>query len=118
MATIAVSQLLYLLDDAFDGTEWNSLLGNLGSVTADDWEWVPPGGERSIRDIVQHVGACKFMYEDHAFGAAKLGWDDPLVEGGEAWGRSRRRWRGCGRDRGACGGASRRWMTESSAARG
>jgi hypothetical protein len=84
MTAPAVSQLLYLLDEAFEGTDWHSLVGNLRAVTPDDWSWVPLGGERSIRDIVQHVGGSKFMYHDHAFGAATLTWDDPLVEGREA----------------------------------
>lgn len=84
MTAEGVSQLLYLLDEAFQGPKWHSLLGNLGSVTPDDWLWVPAGGQRSIRDIVQHVGGCKFMYHNHAFGDAKLTWDAPLVDGGEA----------------------------------
>jgi hypothetical protein len=84
MTTPAVSQLLYLLDAAFQGTEWHSLLGNLHSVTPDDWLWVPPGGHRSIRRLVQHVGGCKFMYQNHAFGDAQLTWSDPLVEGRDA----------------------------------
>ncbi len=84
MTTVAVSQLLYLLDGAFQGPEWHSLLGNLRSLTPEDWTWVPPGGHRSIRDIVQHVGGCKFMYHNHAFGDATLTWDDPLVVGGDA----------------------------------
>jgi hypothetical protein len=81
MTASAVSQLLYLLDEAFQGTEWHSLIGNLHPVSSEDWLWVPSGGQRSIRDIVQHVGGCKFMYHDHAFGDAQLTWDDPLVEG-------------------------------------
>jgi hypothetical protein len=81
MTAPAVSQLFYLLDEAFQGTEWHSLLGNLSSVTSEDWLWVPPGGQRSIRDIVGHVGGCKFMYQNHAFDDAKLTWDDPLVDG-------------------------------------
>ena len=84
MAAEAVSQLLYLLDGAFDGPQWHSLLGNLRSTNPEDWEWVPPGGDRAIRDIVQHVGGSKFMYHNHAFGDAKLTWDDPLVDGGDA----------------------------------
>jgi uncharacterized damage-inducible protein DinB len=88
-ATLAVSQLLYLLDEAFDGTtEWHSFLGNLRSVTPEDWLWVPPGGERSIRDIVGHVGGCKLMYHDYAFGGGTLTWDDPLVKGDAALARS------------------------------
>ena len=72
MTTAAVGQLLYLLDEAFAGEDWHSLLGNLRAVAPEEWRWVPPGGDRSIRDIVQHVGGCKFMYEDHAFGRAAL----------------------------------------------
>lgn len=79
-----VTQLLYLLDDAFEGTDWHSLLGNLGSVAPDDWLWVPPGGRRSIRDIVDHIGGAKRMYQNHAFGDARLTWDGPAIEGGEA----------------------------------
>jgi hypothetical protein len=81
MPTPAVAQLLYLLDGAFDGPDWHSLLRNLRSVTPDDWEWVPPGGRRSIREIVHHLGACKFMYHNHAFGDGQLTWDDLAAEG-------------------------------------
>ena len=56
------------------------LLGNLRSVTEADWAVVPPGGARSIRQIVGHVGACKYMYDDHAFGDARMTWDDPAAE--------------------------------------
>lgn len=80
MSAPAVSELLYLLDTAFEGT-WHSLLDNLQPVTPEDWTWVPPGGHRTIRDIVQHVGGCKFMYQDYAFGDGRLIWDDPLVDG-------------------------------------
>ena len=33
MTTTAVSELLYLFDEAFEGKDWASLLTNLGSVT-------------------------------------------------------------------------------------
>jgi uncharacterized damage-inducible protein DinB len=78
MAGSAVSQLVYLLDEAFEGTDWHSLLGNLHSITPEDWLWIPPGGQRSIRDLVGHVGSCKFVYENHAFGDAQLSWEDPM----------------------------------------
>ncbi len=84
MTAPAVSQLLYLLDHAFDGTDWHSLLGNLRSVKPADWLWVPPDGQRSIRDIVRHVGGCKFMYHNHAFGDEQYTWEDPVIDGGEA----------------------------------
>lgn len=57
-ATPAVAQLLYLLDQAFEGTEWHSLLGNLQSLQAEDWLWVPPGGHRSIR---YHAGEINHL---------------------------------------------------------
>ncbi len=84
MATAAVDQLLYLLDEAFEGEDWHSLLTNLRAVAPEEWRWVPPGGQRSIRDLVQHVGSCKFMYDNHAFGDASLDWEHPLVAGDDA----------------------------------
>jgi DinB superfamily len=80
----AVSQLLFLLDEAFEGQKWHSLLNNLRSVTPDDWTWVPPGGRRSIRDIVMHIGGAKLMYHNLAFGDASLNWDDPVIEDRDA----------------------------------
>jgi uncharacterized damage-inducible protein DinB len=81
MGNWGVEQLLYLLDEAFEGNEEHSLLGNLRTVTPDDWLWVPLGDARSISQIVRHVGACKYMYENHAFGDGNLTWSDPLLEG-------------------------------------
>ena len=85
MTTQAVDQLLYLLGAAFESQDdWHSLLGNLHDVTPEEWSWAPPGGRRSIREIVRHVGGCKLMHENHAFGDASLGWEDDIVAGGEA----------------------------------
>jgi hypothetical protein len=84
MTAVRVSELVDLLDEAFQGTRWHSLLRNLESVTPDDWLWVAPGGRRSIRDIVAHVGGCKYMYQNQAFGDGRFTWDDPPVAGGEA----------------------------------
>jgi hypothetical protein len=81
MANTLVSQLITLLEGAFQGKDWNSLLTNLEAVTPADWRWVPPGGRRSICDIVGHVGACKYMYHSNAFGDQTLTWDHPLVMG-------------------------------------
>lgn len=72
----ALSQYLYLMDEAFDQGRWHSLVGNLSEVRDEDWEWTPPGGSRSIRAIVEHVGECKIMYEDHAFGRAERQWGE------------------------------------------
>ena len=70
MPRAAVDQLLYLLDEAFEGIEkpWHSILGNLASVTQDDWLWVSPGGARTIRQITSHVGGAAYLYYDRVFG--------------------------------------------------
>ena len=81
MTAAVVTQLLHLLDEAFEGTDWHALVSNLHALALEDWSWVPPGGHRSIRDIVQHVGGSKYMYHDYAFGNATLTWDTPLVAG-------------------------------------
>jgi DinB superfamily len=77
----SVETVLYLMDEAFEGAGGESLLDNLKSVNADDWLWVPPGGRRTIRAMVQHVASCKMMYEDYAFGEGTLFWDQPVVLG-------------------------------------
>jgi uncharacterized damage-inducible protein DinB len=80
MPTESVAHYLYLLDGAFEATEWHSLLGNLRSVTPDDWTWVPPDGRRSIQEIVHHVAGAKRMYHNQAFGDGRMTWTDPLLE--------------------------------------
>lgn len=77
MTRAGVEQLLYLMDEAFDGNDEHSLIANLRSVTADDWLWRPPGRHRSIAEIVGHVGAAKTLYDNHAFGDASLSFLDP-----------------------------------------
>ena len=84
MAAERVSELLDLVEEAFQGPRWHSLLTNLASVAPADWLWVAPGGRRSIRDISAHVGACKFMYDNLAFGDGQFTWEDPPVAGGDA----------------------------------
>jgi hypothetical protein len=79
MTRAAVEQLLYLLDEAFEGIEqpWHSVLGNLKSVTEEDWLWTPPGGARTIRLLTAHMGAATLLYDSHAFGDGTIGWNDP-----------------------------------------
>lgn len=72
MTTQAIEYYLYLMDAGFDGPDWHSLLSNLNSVASEDWAWVPPGGARSIRDIVRHIGRGKVIAYDQAFGGGSL----------------------------------------------
>jgi hypothetical protein len=76
-----VGTLLHQLDMAFEGEHWHSLMRNLASTAAEDWDWAPPGGKRTIRDIVCHVGACKLMLENKLVGDRRLTWEDPYVSG-------------------------------------
>jgi hypothetical protein len=82
----AVNELVYLLDDAFEGkgieesNESQALITNLATVPDDDWRRVPVGGTRSIESIALHVGSVKVMYDDHAFGPGTLRWDRPTAE--------------------------------------
>jgi hypothetical protein len=69
-----IETMLYLLDEAFRGpgieasNESQALMPNLRSVPDDAWHRLPDGADRSIESIAIHVGACKVMYADYAFG--------------------------------------------------
>ena len=80
------ARLLAQLDAAFEGDPVHSLLANLASVRGEDWARLPEGGERSIRDIVQHAGGSKLMHADRAFGGGGLDPGGPRVRGEGALG--------------------------------
>ena len=80
MSRAAVDQLLYLVDQSFEGNGEHSLIADLRSLTPEDWNTIPPGGGRSIAHIVGHVLVCKLMYDHYAFGEARLNWLEPLAE--------------------------------------
>ena len=78
--------MLYLLDEAFrglgieQGNESQALLPNLRSVPDGRWHALPDGASRSIEAIAIHVGACKVVYDDYAFGPGSLRFATPAVE--------------------------------------
>jgi hypothetical protein len=82
----AIDEVCYLLDEAFRGAgiessnESQALVTNLASVPEEAWRALPPGAVRSIEAIAIHVGACKIMYEDYAFGRGSLRFGTPEVE--------------------------------------
>jgi uncharacterized damage-inducible protein DinB len=76
----AVETIAYLLDQAFEGSEFHSLIGNLSAVDTEMWHARLPESVRTIGEIALHVGSCKVMYRDHAFGTAALTWESPEVE--------------------------------------
>ncbi|MEP6973074.1 MAG: DinB family protein [Actinomycetota bacterium] len=78
----AVEEIVYLLEEAFSGVgieesnESQSLLVNLRSVEEPMWRALPVGGARTIESIALHVGSCTVMYDEYAFGAGELTWND------------------------------------------
>jgi hypothetical protein len=81
----SLDTLFWLIEDAFDGDSSLSLLSNLTNLREEDWETLPAGGGRTIADILEHIGWCKWMYEDYAFGTANMRGDQPpLIPGGGA----------------------------------
>ncbi len=86
MSRGGIEALLALMDEAFDGggieasNESQALLTNLATVADDQWRARPAGVTRTIESIALHVGACKVMYDDYAFGAGTLQFGTPEVE--------------------------------------
>jgi uncharacterized damage-inducible protein DinB len=82
----AVALLQYLMNEAFDGAgieesnESQSLMSNLATVDEEMWRARPDASVRTIESIALHVGSCKVMYADHAFGSRALTWESPEVQ--------------------------------------
>ena len=77
MPRTAIDILIWLTNQAYEGDPGQSLLGSLRDLRDPDWTSLPPGGGRSISDILEHIGWAKWMYEDYAFGPATLRGDIP-----------------------------------------
>lgn len=76
MGREGIEAILALMELAFEGSQ-HSLLQNIRSVAPDSWDRRPPGGNRSIRDFVAHVGMFKFMYANHGFRDGGMDYGDP-----------------------------------------
>jgi len=74
---IAINTLAWLIEEAFQRDPSHSLLANLKDLRKEDWTATPVGSNRSIADILEHVGWSKWMYEDYAFGSASMRGDQP-----------------------------------------
>jgi hypothetical protein len=77
MGRSGIEQLLYVMDQAFESDIGESLMGNLASVPDDLWLWASPEGRRTIFELVSHLGECKYVYDNHAFGDRSMRWDKP-----------------------------------------
>jgi uncharacterized damage-inducible protein DinB len=74
---VQINMLCWLIENAYNSDDPQSLLANLKNLRQEDWHALPPTGGRSIADILEHIGWCKWMYEDYAFGNANLRGDRP-----------------------------------------
>jgi uncharacterized damage-inducible protein DinB len=76
----AIDTLSWMIEEAFQGDPDQSLLANLRDLREADWTAIPPSANRSISEILEHVGWSKWMYENYAFGPASMRGDQsPLV---------------------------------------
>lgn len=78
-----VHQLVGLLDNIleeseadFGGQHWHSLVWNLHNVSTEELDATRVRGDRTIRDIVKHIGMCFLMYEDSVFGTGTRNWGE------------------------------------------
>jgi uncharacterized damage-inducible protein DinB len=76
MARDAIERLEALLRRSFDGENTQSLLGNVANVRPEDWDWVPPGGERSIRRTFEHAAIAKHIYTKFLFTSERPRWSE------------------------------------------
>ena len=100
---VAIETLARLGEDAFEGDSDESLMANLRDMRDGDWTTLPTGAERTIADILEHVGWAKWMYEDYAFGPGTMRGDEPPLIPAHG-GTSRRMancWSGCAKVTGA-----------------
>ena len=67
MARDVLEHLIWSLNQSFRDKTEHSLVANLSSVTTDDLDTVVPGGGRTMRDLLIHCAAVKWMHTNHAF---------------------------------------------------
>ena len=68
MPQAQISQLCWLLEEAFDQGDEHSLLANLRDVDDDLANRALTEGGRSIAEMIRHVGYFKHVYQSCAFG--------------------------------------------------
>lgn len=83
---VAVNELVTLFDHVleehgFGWDHWHSILWNLHNVKPEEWTQLPPGGGRTIREMVVHLGGTFLMYESHAFGDSSREWGNREIDG-------------------------------------
>jgi DinB superfamily len=82
MSRSAIEQVVFMMDSAFVGDparpdqSWHAVLVNLKSLAPVDWDWVPPGGVRTVRRLLLGLGTCKYVCDSKAFGDGSMDWDN------------------------------------------
>lgn len=82
----AVKELTTLFDHVleehgFGWDHWHSLLWNLHNVRPEDWDNLPNGGGRTIRELVIHLGDGYLGYTSSVFGDGTREWGDRDIDG-------------------------------------
>jgi hypothetical protein len=78
-----IEQVVFMMDSAFEGDparpdqSWHAVLVNLKSLHPEDWDWVPPGGKRTVRRLVLGLASCKYVCDSKAFGDGSVDWSNP-----------------------------------------
>jgi len=74
MGRAVLDHLVWQLDQCFADKPEHSLMANLSSVTEENLDETPPGGGRTLRDLIVHCASVKRMHANHAFGNGELTW--------------------------------------------
>lgn len=74
MSRAVLDFLSWQLHESFEGKPEHSLIANLSSVTNDTLDQLPPGGGRTLRDLIVHCASVKRMHVNHALGDRELSW--------------------------------------------
>lgn len=82
----AINELAILFDHVleehgFGWDHWHSILWNLHNVEPEQWTQLPPGGGRTIRELVEHLGGTFLVYADRTFGDGSREWGDRIIDG-------------------------------------
>jgi hypothetical protein len=76
LENILVHDLLWRTDQAYRSGYRYSLGTALQGLSDEEAIWLPPGGDRPILWLLLHLGGCKMLHMDHAFGPGEKNWQN------------------------------------------
>ena len=74
MSHAVLDYLVWQMAQCFQDKPEHSLMANLSSVIEDDLDRLPPGGGRTMRDLIVHCASVTRMHTNHAFGDRSMTW--------------------------------------------